>query len=96
MSFSVIEAIFVGTVLEGLFYGNLYYEYDVPVSQFISSLGLYCIVFILYLRVQAAKCDDRSILFYPISSLLVLCTAFFGLDFTQAYLTVVSKMISPT
>ena len=92
MSFGLIEANFLGTVFEGIFYGNLLYKYDVPVPQVISSLGLYCIIFVLYLWVHTSKkCDDRSILVYPISSLFVLCTVFFVLDFTEEYLTVVSK-----
>ena len=101
MPLGFIEANFLGIVLEGLFYGNLYYIYDVsPISdsdfEFISSLGLYCIIFILYLKVQTSKkCNDRSLLIYPISSLFVLCTAFFAVDLTQEYLIVVSK-ISPT
>ena len=31
MPLGLIEADFLGTVLDGLFYGNLYYKYDVPV-----------------------------------------------------------------
>jgi hypothetical protein len=97
MPLALIEADFVGIVVEGVFYGNLYYKYDVPMAQFISSLGLYCIIFVLYLRVHASKnCDDRSILIYPISSLFVLCTTFFALDFTVEYLSVVSTKSSPT
>jgi Serpentine type 7TM GPCR chemoreceptor Srz len=96
MPLNVIEASFIGTVLEGVFYGKPYYIYDVPMLQFISSLGLYCIVFVLYIRVhKSKKCDDKNILIYPITSLFVLCTASFVLDFTQEYLTVVSKT-SPT
>ena len=86
------EAAFIGIVLEGVFYGNLYFIYDVPMPQFISSIGLYCIMFVLYLRVHTSKkYDDRNVLIYPISSLFVLCTTFFVLDFTQQYVTVVSK-----
>ena len=98
MPLSIIEASFLGTVLEGVFYGNLYYiyMYDVPMPQCISSLGLYCIVFVLYIRVHSSKkCDDRNILIYPISLLFALCTAFFALDFTQEFWIVVSKS-SPT
>jgi hypothetical protein len=98
MPLNLIEASFIGTVIESVFYGKLYYIYDVPMLQFISSLGLYCIVFFLYFRVHTSKkCDDKSILIYRITSLFVLCTAFFALDFTQEYfkLTVVSKT-SPT
>ena len=96
MSLNIIEASFIGTVLEGVFYGKLYYIYDVPCFQFIASLGLYCIIFVLYCRVHASKkCDDKNILIYPITLLFVLCTVFFALDFTQEYMTVVSKT-SPT
>ena len=92
MSLNIIEASFIGTVLEGVFYGKLYYIYDVPCFQFIASLGLYCIIFVLYCRVHASKkCDDKNILIYPITLLFVLCTVFFALDFTQEYMTVVSK-----
>ena len=92
MPLNAIEASFIGTILEGVFYGNLYYIYDVPILQSISSLGLYCIIFVLYCWVRASKkCDDKNILIYPITSLFVLCTAFFALDFTQEYLFVVSN-----
>lgn len=89
MSLGYIEASFLGTVIEGVFYGNLYSS--TMMSQFISSLGLYCIVFILYLRVHTSKrSDERSILVYPISSLFLLCSTFFAVDLTQEYLIVVS------
>jgi hypothetical protein len=62
--------------------------------QFIS-LGLYCIIFILYFRVHTSKkCKDKNILIYPISLLFVLCTVFFAIDFTQEYLRVVSETSS--
>ena len=62
----------------------------------ISTIGLYCIVFILYFRVHASKkCEDKNVLIYPITALFVLCTVFFALDFTQEYMIVVSKT-SPT
>ena len=95
MPFGLIEASFLGIVLEGVFYGNLlFYTYDVPIYFYL--IGLYCIIFVLYLRVQASKrSDDRNILIYPISSLFVLCTTLFGLSLVQGYLTVVSKT-SPT
>ena len=96
MPLGFIEANFLGTVFEGVFYGNLYYICDIPMTQFMSSLGLYCIIFFLYLHVHTSKrCDERSLLVYPISSLFVLCTAFFALDLTQEYLIVVSKNLLP-
>ena len=98
MPFGLIEASFLGIVLEGVFYGNLlFYTYDVPLSPNLFYLiGLYCIIFVLYLRLQTSKkSDDRNILIYPISSLFVLCTTLFGLNLIQGYLTVVSKT-SPT
>ena len=92
MPLNFIEASFIGTVLEGIFYGNLNYIYRFLMLQFISSLGLYCIIFLLYFRVHALKkCDGRNILVYPITSLFLLCSTFFALDYTQEYLTVVSK-----
>ena len=95
MPLSFAEANFIGTVLEGVFYGNRLYLWCL-MPQFISSLGLYCVIFILYLRIHTSKkCADRSPLIYPISSLFILCTTFFVLDFTQEYLMVVS-MISST
>ena len=94
MPLTLIGASFIGTVLEGLFYGNLYYGV-LPMLQLISSLGLYCIIFVLYFRVHASKkCDDKNILIYPITMLFLLCTAFFAIDFAQEYLTVVSKISS--
>jgi hypothetical protein len=36
MPLTAIEADFIGTILEGVFYGNLYYIYDVSILQFIS------------------------------------------------------------
>ena len=98
MPLNTIEASFIGTVLEGVCYGKLCYTISIygACLQFISSLGLYCIVFILYIRVQASKrCEDKNILIYPITTLFVLCTIFFALDFTQDYFIVVSKT-SPT
>ena len=97
MPLNFIEAGFIGTVLEGIFYGNVNYDiYRFSILQFISSLGLYCIIFVLYFRVHASKkCDGRNILVYPITSLFLLCSTFFALDYTQEYLTVVSKT-SPT
>ena len=93
MPLSFLEATFIGTVLEGVFYGNICHSnYDVPISQFISSIGLYCIIFILYIRIHTSKqCADRNLLIYPISSLFVLCSAYFALDFSQQYFTIVSK-----
>ena len=98
MPLGFIEATFLGTVLEGVFYGNLYYKYDdhASVPEHLSPLGLYCVVFVLYIRVHLSKkSDHRNFLIYPISTLFLLCTTFFALDFTQQYLSVVSKT-SPT
>src|SRR5882757_3872798 len=62
----------------------------------IISIGLYCILFVLYIRVHISKqCVDRNVLVYPISMLFVLSTVFFSLDFTQQYFALVSKT-SPT
>ena len=92
MPLTFIQSNFLGTVFEGVFYGNLYYIYDVSIPQFISSLGLYCVIFFLYFQVhKSKKCDDRSLLIYPISSLFLLCTAYFAIDLTQEYLILVSK-----
>ena len=56
--------------------------------------GLYCIIFVLYIRIhRSKKSEDRNILIYPISLLFVLCTVYFALDVTQEYMTVVSKII---
>jgi hypothetical protein len=68
---NLIQATFLGTVLEGVFY------------------GIYCIVFVLYIRVHTSKkCVNKNLLIYPISTLFILCTAFFACDFTQQYITV--------
>ena len=92
MPLGLIEATFLGTVLEGVLYGNLYYIY--MYDALTSSLGLYFIIFVLYIWVHTSKkCDDRNILIYPISTLFALCTAFFAIDFTQQYLTVVRHLL---
>ena len=85
MPLGFIEATFLGTVLEGVFFGNLYYKYDdvSSLNFFHIYLGLYCIIFVLYNRVHLSKkSDHRNILIYPISTLFLLCTTSFALDFT--------------
>ncbi|KAF8812068.1 hypothetical protein BYT27DRAFT_7183234 [Phlegmacium glaucopus] len=68
---TVLEATFIGTVLEGLTY------------------GLYCVLFVLYIQVHTRrKRVDRTLLIYPLSTLFVLSTAFFVLDFIQEFLTI--------
>lgn len=93
MALSVLEASFIGTVFEGIIYGK-YYFHDItnlPTNPLISSVGLYCVVFILYIRIHTRKeIFDRNLLVYPLSALFVLCTVFFALDFTEQFLTIVS------
>ncbi|KAF8806051.1 hypothetical protein BYT27DRAFT_7141559 [Phlegmacium glaucopus] len=68
---TVLEATFIGTVLEGLTY------------------GLYCVMFVLYIQVHTRKKRvDRDLLIYPLSTLFILCTAFFALDFVEEFLTI--------
>ena len=76
--------------------GSTILYYVVPSSCSSCFIGLYCIVFVLYIRVHTSKkCTNRNLLIYPISSLFVLCTAFFMLDFTQQYFVMVSKISLP-
>ncbi|KAF8808529.1 hypothetical protein BYT27DRAFT_7337756 [Phlegmacium glaucopus] len=51
--------------------------------------GLYCVLFVLYIQVHTRrKRVDRTLLIYPLSTLFVLCTAFFVLDFVEEFLTI--------
>jgi hypothetical protein len=78
MTLTNLDAAFIGTVFEGVFY------------------GLYCIVFILYIRLHTSKKrDERNNLIYPLSSLFVLCPAYFLLDFTQQYLYILHTDTTP-
>lgn len=91
---NALDASFIGTVLEGVCYGKkpIFY-YRVALSELIQSVGLYCVVFILYIRIHLSKKSvNRTFLIYPLSTLFVLCTTFFAIDFTQQYLTIVSKI----
>lgn len=63
---------------------------NVHVFQFIQSSGLYCIIFVLYIRAHTSK-KSRNLLVYPLSLLFALCTVYFIVDFVQQYLTIVSR-----
>ena len=96
MPLSFPGATFIGIVLEGIFYGNTcarhtYYTTRISQVYFIPQIGLYCIIYILYIRIDTSKQRaDRNFLIYPISSLFFLCSVFFALDFSDQYFTMVS------
>lgn len=82
------EAVFLGTVLEGFFYGKSPVPSSLypPLTQCYT--GLYVVIFSLYVGLLEGK--QKIPIFYALCFLFGICTCFVGLDFTEQYFTLVS------
>lgn len=85
------EAIFLGTVLEYFFYGKIG-DFGCWRCQADSrSVGVYCLVFSLYLKIRSGGGQSR--VRYPIIILFILCSCYVFLDFASEFITIVSRFI---
>ena len=66
----------VGIVFASILYGKYYLTSDDNTSER-NIIGIYCLIFGLYWRIQFKRTDRaKGILLYPLTASFILCTAF--------------------
>ena len=73
---------FIGVVFTAIFYGKLsdyiWFRWQPEVNVVRSDIGLYCIIFALYWRIQLERINRRKGLpVYAITASFILCTLYF-------------------
>ena len=77
-----IESVFIGTCLEGYFYGKISVlcALTCTLAEEVQPLGLYSGIFVMYLQCPSKKSRTATILFYSLWLLYVLSTVTFAAD----------------
>ena len=75
---------FIGIVFEAILYGKYLFNTVQNVSWALCHLGLYCLIYGLYWRIQLRRADRwKGVLLYALTANFILCTAYFIINIIQ-------------
>lgn len=77
---------FIGIVFAAILYGKytLHSVQNIQMTSGCPVIGLYCIIFGLYLQIQLKRTDRwKGVLLYPLTACFILCTAYFIIAIIQ-------------
>lgn len=75
---------FIGIVFEAILYGEYLFNTVQNVSWALCHLGLYCLIYGLYWRIQLKRADRwKGVLLYALTANFILCTAYFIINIIQ-------------
>ena len=75
---------YIGAVFTAILYGKYCLKHSVQMTSERLAIGLYCLLFGLFWRIQLKKVDSwKGVFFYALTINFILCTAYFIIEIIQ-------------